>query len=300
MNNLVEITKLSNSVEFCFLLIFIFILSINSYAENCPKNIVSLTLASDEILLSIVEDKSRISGVTYLASDESISNIHKESANIKGVYANLEQIVELDPDLLIVSVYKSQDVKKQIQKAGINTLYLDEIISFQSLKENILKIGNAVCESENAQILVSNMQNKLDIIKKKIPENGTKPRILYYSPPGYTAGKQSTINEIIEQSGGINIGSEVTKSSYDKISLEYIVESNPDIILISSYNPSHINFEKEFIINPVIKEIPAIKNNKIALIEGKYLTSASHYVIYAVDKLIDQLLELHWKIEKPS
>ena len=285
---------------FIILIISIFSQSVNSKSSICPQKIVSLTLASDEILIKIVEDKSRISGVTYLAADKTISNIHTEVANIKGIHANLEQIIELDPDLLIVSIYKNQDVKEQIKKAGIKTLYLEDIISFESLKNNILKIGDAVCESNNAQTLIINMEENLELITKKIPTSKAKPRILYYSPPGFTAGENSTINEIIEKSGGINIGRAIGKNSYERISLEYVVESNPDIILLSSYNPSHSDFRKEFVSNSIIKEIPAIKSNKIVIIPGKYLTSASHYVIYAVDELINQLLKIHWKIEKSN
>ena len=46
--------------------------------ENPPQRIVSLTLGSDEILLSLV-DKSRIVSLTRYADDEGISNIAAEA-----------------------------------------------------------------------------------------------------------------------------------------------------------------------------------------------------------------------------
>ncbi len=280
-----------------FLLLSTLISPLKTYASECPKSIVSLTLASDEILLDIISDKNRISGVTYLASDQNISNIHDQVSQIPGIYANLEQIIELGPDLLIVSIYKNIDVKEQLKNAGINTLYLDDITSFRSLKNNIEKIGNAVCEVKNASRLISEMENKLESIIKKVPKNKRRPNILFYSPPGFTAGEESTVNEIIQKAGGVNIGASIGKNSYQKISMEFIVESNPDIILLSSYNPVNPDFQKEFISNSVLKDISAVKNNRVIIIPGKYLTSASHYVVYAVEELVNNLLEQYWQIE---
>ncbi len=79
--------------------------------------------------------------------------------------------------------------------------------------------------------------------------------------------------------------------------MEFIVESNPDIILLSSYNPVNPDFQKEFISNSVLKDISAVKNNRVIIIPGKYLTSASHYVVYAVEELVNNLLEQYWQIE---
>lgn len=285
---------------FIKVILFFLIYTFNSYSSECPQRIVSLTLASDEIILEIVEDRDRIAGVTYLASDSSISNINDMVGDIEGIHANLEQILNLEPDLLIVSIYKNQDVKNQINDAGINTLYLDDIISFESLRNNILKIGHAVCEKENAEKLVREMNKDLQDIMNRIPEDKDKPKILYYSPPGFTAGENSTINEIIEKSGGINLGKIVGKKSYEKISLEYILKTNPDVILLSSYNPSHNDFPEQFISSSILKDLPAIKKNRVVIIPGKYLSSASHYVVYAVDELINQLLKLHWEIENSN
>ena len=35
----------------------------------CPKSVISLTLASDEILVDIVDDRKKISALTYFSTD---------------------------------------------------------------------------------------------------------------------------------------------------------------------------------------------------------------------------------------
>lgn len=276
--------------------VFVFSLTATSHSK-CPDRIVSLTLASDEILLDIVDEKERISAITYLASDKSISNVADRASSFPEIYPNLEQVINLSPDIVIVASYINQNFRKQLDDSGIKTLFLKEFGGLSSVKENINLIGKAVCEEENAKDLIKNMELKLSSITKKIPENKVSPKVLYYSPSGFTAGKDSTVGEIIEMSGAINLGSKTGIKDFGKISLEYIIDSDPDIIILSSFNPSNPDFPKEFIANTVLKNISAVKNSRVKVLPGKHIISASHYVVNSVDDMVNLLLESYWNNE---
>ena len=71
----------------------------------CPEKIASLSLASDEILFDLV-DTDKIVGVTYLAENRKLSNVHGLTSGIPNkLYPNLEQIIEMD--LYLLSIHLS-------------------------------------------------------------------------------------------------------------------------------------------------------------------------------------------------
>ena len=66
----------------------------------CPKSIISLTLASDEILVDVVRDRKKIAALTYFSTDPLISNVVEKARGIQQVQANLEQVIAKSPDLV--------------------------------------------------------------------------------------------------------------------------------------------------------------------------------------------------------
>ena len=52
---------------------------------------------------------------------------------------------------------------------------------------------------------------------------------------GSSAGKGSTFSDIVRRAGGINLGDEALDGPFGEISLEKIVELNPDVIITDEY-----------------------------------------------------------------
>lgn len=268
--------------------------SINANAQ-CPDHIVSLTLASDEILIDIIEDKSRIAALTYLSSDSSISNVADKTEDIPKIHANIEQVISLDPDLVIVASYTNQNFRKHLEDTEIKTVFLNQFGSFSSVKENIKLIGKSVCEEENAGRLIADMEDKLGKLSERIPSEKPGPKVLYYSSSGNTAGEGSLVNEILEKAGAVNLAKEAGIDEYGKISLEYIISIDPDIVILSSYNPSDPDFPKEFILNSALRDSSAVRNNRVKVVPAKHLISASHYVVKSVEDIVEIFIESYWK-----
>lgn len=242
----------------------------------CPKSIISLTLASDEILVDIVRDRKKIGALTYFSTDPLISNVVEKARGIPQVQANLEQVIAKSPDLVIVAGHTNPNIRAHLEAAGIKVLVLRKIVSLESIKNNIELVGEAVCEEAAAKSLVEKMESQIADARSKIPPDAKAPTVLFYGAPGFTVGKGSTINDIIESSGGINLPARLGLSGYSNISTEYVIQNNPDLVLTSSYNPSHPDFVGQMFKNS------AFRDKKIIVIAGKHLDSASHYAARAV------------------
>lgn len=247
----------------------------------CPKSIISLALASDEILVDIVGDRKRIAALTYFSTDPLISNVVEKVRGIPQVRANLEQIITKSPDLVILAGHTNPNIRSHLEAAGIKALVLHEIVSLESIKKNIKMVGDAVCEGAAAKTLVESMERQIADARAKIPPNAEPPTVLFYGAPGFTVGKRTTVNDIIESSGAINLPARLGLSGYSNISTEYVIRNNPDLVLTSSYNPSHPDFVGQMFENS------AFRDKKIIVVAGKHLDAASHYAAQAIIDLVN-------------
>ena len=247
----------------------------------CPKSIISLSLASDEILVDIVDDRKKIAALTYFSTDPLISNVVEKAQTIPRVRANLEQIIVKSPDLVILAGHTNPSIRTHLEAAGIKVLILHEIVSLESIKKNINMVGEAVCEGAAAKTLVENMEKQVADARAKIPPDAKAPTVLFYGAPGFTVGKHTTVNDIIESSGAINLPARLGLSGYSNISTEYVIQNNPDLVLTSSYNPSHPDFVGQMFQNS------AFRDKKIIVVAGKHLDAASHYAAQAVIDLVN-------------
>ncbi|MGI9535095.1 MAG: ABC transporter substrate-binding protein [Thermodesulfobacteriota bacterium] len=292
-------------VKEVLILVYIFVLYSCSNSPDdsiqekiCPVKIASLSLASDEILLDIIDD-SRIIGVTYLAGNKNLSNVYLKSGSVPNkLRPNLEQLIEVRPDLVIVADYIDFGFLNQIKKSGIKTLYLKDINSVENINKNILLIGDVVCEKEKAQKIVSDMVSRIEDIKKR--ELISRPEILYLFPSLFTSGANSTIGEIIEIAGGINIGKVAGIDGNKKISREYILDTDPDIIIVGSYSIDNKNFIENLKSDKVLKNLTAIKKNHVYQIETKHLTTVSHHIVKGIEDVSDIIdgYNLHLNADK--
>ncbi|MCY3826038.1 MAG: ABC transporter substrate-binding protein [Candidatus Dadabacteria bacterium] len=247
----------------------------------CPENIISLTLASDEILVDIIGDRKKIAALTCFSTDPLISNIVEKARGIPQVQANLEQVISKSPDLVIVAGHTNPNIRAHLEAAGIKVLVLHEIVSLESIKKNIELVGEAVCEEAAAKNLVKEMETRIADARAKIPPHVKAPTVLFYGAPGFTVGNHSTINDIIESSGAINLPARLGLSGYSNISAEYVIQNNPDLVLTSSYNPSHPDFAGQMFKNS------AFRDKKIIVVAGKHLDAASHYAAQGVVDLVN-------------
>jgi ABC-type Fe3+-hydroxamate transport system substrate-binding protein len=123
-----------------------------SVASFPPRRIVSLTLAADEMLLALTTP-ARIAALTRLASDPRFSNVVTEAHAVpRKVWGNAEQVLVLQPDLVIVAAYTNATAKGLLRDAGIPLLELGRYDSLADVKDHLLTVGRAIGELDRAHL----------------------------------------------------------------------------------------------------------------------------------------------------
>jgi len=237
---------------------------IQSSDNKFPERIISTSPANTEILFALgLEDK--VVGVTTYCNypPEAL-----EKPKIGGFSTvDIELIINSTPDLVLASSKTGEENIKKLEDIGIDVIVIDPK-NIDEILENIRLIGDLTGNVNEAEELTNNMWERINAVKenaKKLKKNNKKPKILYvmWHEPLMSVGKNIKTNDLIEIAGGENIYSD-TKIDYPKISLESVIDRNPEVIIAAVGMGSGGNLTYEYIINePQLKDVNAIKNNRV-------------------------------------
>ena len=183
-----------------------------------------------------------------------------------GNEANVEQIVELDPQLIIISeMAHDEALIGQFENAGV-TVFVTDAQDIEGTYTAINSIGILTGKEEEAEAVVENMKSAfVDLHDKAIEAGGDYSIYFEVSPLEYglwAAGDGTFMNEVAELLGMRNIFGDVT--SWVEISEEQVLERNPDFILtVGMYFGDGPTPIESILSRPGWDSITAIKNEAI-------------------------------------
>ena len=185
-----------------------------------------------------------------------------------GKTLSMESILGFKPDFLYLTDGMHNFLIEQLDSYGIK-YYLSKGDSIKAVMQEILDIGILTGHEAKAKEVVSEMEKKLNAVKTS--SSTSSSRKLYYevwNAPFMTAGSRSFINDIIFTSGAENIFADIDEA-YPIVSEETIIARQPEYILI----PASCGITVEAVkARNGWASIPAVKNNKIFLIDDNVYT----------------------------
>jgi iron complex transport system substrate-binding protein len=263
-----------------------------------PSRIASLTLGSDELLSELVPPE-RIVCLTHLADDPEISNVpgfYPDSIpRLKDI--DPERIIGLNPDLVCVAPYNTADLLKVIERSGFSIYRNEACNSMDEIETGILELGNRVGEPDRARQLVERMRAGRKQLAERLDGVRRRPRVLYWSA-GFTAGHRSTIDDIIREAGGINVAAEKNLDASAEISPEQVIAADPEFVLLSTWSGDERAGQIEN--HPLLRNLRAVEEKRVIAIEGRYLTSVSHFVVDGAERLAGKLHPDRFNRDGPS
>ncbi len=258
-----------------------------------PQRIVSLTYGTDEILTDLVDSK-RIVAYSRWAGDEGITFITKEQARIVGcrMDENTEKILLLQPDLVFVSTSASEEFVKSLENMQIPVYQAGSPDSFEEMREKVFGIAQAVGEQERGRQLVSGMDARLSRLQKQLAglEEKEKKVAVAFGFESAIGRRGGLLDDMLTKSHVINgAGLLPGEMQTNHISKELVVQINPDIFLLPTWNydnKHNVNgYYNSVLYDPAYKDVTAIKQNQLKFINDKYRYVNSHHVIDAIENI---------------
>lgn len=249
-----------------------------------PERVISFAPSITEIIFDL-HRQNRLKGVTkYSDFPAQAEKFPKIGSYIQ---LDIEKIVRLKPDLCIA--VKDGNPIQTVQRLcdlGI-PVYAVNPVNLKSVMDTVTEIGGLLNAETRAHALVYNMRSRIQKIKLIVSKAINKPRVFFQIgiSPIVSAGTNTFLNELIDLSGGINLGA--GKNSYPRFSMEQIIRLNPDIILISSMARSKNDeiFKEIKQKWQTWKMISAVKHKRIYIVDSNIFDRPTPRLIDALEML---------------
>lgn len=252
----------------------------NVTLAEAPKRIVSGAPDISEIVAALNLTDSLVGVTDYDDYPAEVAAIRDNGSTIGGFYTpSFEKVVALNPDLVILNdgVQAQKDMASQLRGAGYSVVIVEAAENITTVYSNIEMIGKITDTTAVADNLISDMKAQISTVTTAVASAGGSPNIMFvtYADEGFTnvwpAGGTTAIGEIIRLAGGTNVFEDM--NGFEMASQEVLTSkaSTVDVIVMTVMYSLETPENKSawFKNDPVWKESPAVKNNKLYFLTGQ-------------------------------
>jgi len=195
-----------------------------------PKRIISLSPTATEMLYAI-----GAGGQVTAVDDQSTYPKNAPRSKLSGFKPNAEAIIAKSPDLVVLS-NDANGVVKALTKVKIPVILAPSATKLDDSYRQIATLGTATGHADTATSVVSGMKKKIadTVAKTKKP----KKHLTYYhelDDTYHSATSKTFIGQVYGLFGLRNIADKAkdTAGGYPKLSSEYVVEADPDLVFLA-------------------------------------------------------------------
>ncbi len=249
-----------------------------------PRRVVSAAPSATRYLQALGLE-NRVVGVT--AWDN-----YKKAENIGNmVPLNIEKIYSLKPDLVLMfGGFQFPEVEK-LEKANL-TAYVLNANTLTDIIKAVGQLGAVFNVKEKADKITNELRQKMTEVGQKtskIPLEKRPTVFFTITVPDekvkelWTAGTGSYMNELIVIAGGKNIAAPYSgNNGWLSVSWEWLVQQDPDVIIIGAYGDVK-SVEQAVKNHSIMKNLKAVKNNKILVVDGDEVSQAAPHIFKYLD-----------------
>jgi iron complex transport system substrate-binding protein len=197
--------------------------------QQRPMRIVSLSPTATEDLFAI-----GAGGQVVAVDDQSNYPASAPKTSLSSFRPNAEAIAAYRPDLVVVGF--DGGIVSQLQKLGLTVLYQPAAPNLGKAYQELLDLGAATGHPKKAATVVKSMQVQLTKAIRSVPKAKRKLSVFHeIGPDGYSATSSTFIGSIYKLFGFRNVAdpADTTKSGYPQVSSEYVLQANPQVIVLS-------------------------------------------------------------------
>lgn len=178
---------------------------------------------------------------------------------VAGSNINLEEMLVIDPDLILIGGYGRIHWVDEMAPLGIPVV-ISHFETLDNYMDDIRIVAQCVGATSEAENLISYLQTKLDDVASRVGNvsEAEKVRVLYAGHDVYHVYTAETFEQAqIEAAGGMNVATELT-GWLPEVSPEQIINWDPQVIVVLN------DISTEDILNDTkIADVSAVQNGRV-------------------------------------
>ena len=251
-------------------------LTFNGQTYTVPKDPQKIAVLSNSVLsmLYAVDGKaiSRVNTTDSLPPEIEALPALGQTANI-----NMEQLLGLNPDLVLGLENQHKKYEAQLQSSKIPTV----LINYDGIKDNaplLTFLGELTNHQDKAKTVIATYENNIAKVKDAVKgQQPARVAVLRATGKGVTAETDAAITaSMVKELGMTNVvTSHLDKTTTDKTvpySLETLAADDPDIIFVVTMGKEEEitkAMKKAMTDNPAWANLKAVQNNRVVYLPSK-------------------------------
>ena len=243
--------------------------------RSTARRIVSLDYCADQFVLGLA-DRGDILAVSPDAG-AAFSYMRAAAAGLPTVRPRAEDVLILEPDLVVRSYGGGPNARTFLQRAGVPVLQIGLADDIDGARAVIRHAARGLGVPERGDTLIAEMDARLR--KARLHASGT--RALYVTPAGYTAGPDTLVHDLFTAAGLDNFQA---RRGWRPIPLERLAYETPDLVAEATFGAgaNHDDAWTPFR-HPVARR--TMGSVPVALLDGATTSCGGWFVAGAVEAL---------------
>lgn len=219
-----------------------------------PERIVSINICGDVLALGLAP-RERIASVTFLAADPIWSPIAERAAGVPQNYGNAEEVLALEPDLILAGRYTARPTVNLLKRLGYPVLELDVAQSLDDARAQIRAAAAAMQVHAAGEAMIADLDARIDAARALLPAH--RPLAVVYSPNGFTLGPRSLSGALIDIAGFDNLAERAGIERVGQLPLEQLLLAEPDILIVEAEHTHAPAMATQFLAHPALADLRA-------------------------------------------
>lgn len=220
-------------------------------SDTAVTRVASLHLCADEWLLTLAAHE-QILALTWLARDESLTAMAQAAHAYPSHRGGAEALIAMAPDLVINVRGASPDTVALLRRFGVRVHEFDIPARVRDIEPTLTALGAVLRRDDAAQRAIEEFRAQLAQAQR---QNGARRRAAVYEPRGYSSGADSLIHDVLTLAGLDNVVAMAGHSGYRYLSLEGLIASDPQVLVIGSTDPRRPSLAEDLLTHPLLERL---------------------------------------------
>lgn len=251
-----------------------------------PVRVVSQTVGTDELLVSLA-DPSQIAALSHLSRETNFSAVAKAALAYPQINSlDAEGILKFQPTLVLVTSYTQPELIAQLKRARVRLLRFDHFNTLEEAFANLRLLARELGAEARAEELIVQCQSRLAHLMQRL--KGVQPvRVLAPSKYGFTAGRETTFQDLCDHAGAINVAGEAGLKGHPPTPSDSLLSWKVDCLVIAgnSGEAELTTFRKLL----PYRYMDVVKRGRYVLLKPHELSCVTHLRIDIYESLARQL-----------
>lgn len=148
-------------------------------------------------------------------------------------------MLRLDPGLTVFASGEAGRVGAMLDRAGMRWMELAWATDFDGVRANLRSVGEHMARQQAAEQSIAAMDERLQALQRRAEQRPNRPRVLYLSSSGGSAGTGTYVDAAIRAAGAINVTAEQGGVGWTRSDPEFALTMDADILLTSFFRDGY-------------------------------------------------------------